>query len=79
MYFTVPLFYLRTQAAGTVSNCTHAAVYGMQIHIYLSLQLTFACPTAMVMAAAEVNPLITGTGIKSTRNPNKKVIMDHNN
>ena len=29
--------------------------------------LTFSWPTAMVMAAAEVKPLITGTGMKSTK------------
>ena len=31
--------------------------------------LTFSWPTAMVMAAAEVKPLITGTGMKSTKKP----------
>jgi len=33
------------------------------------LSLTLTCPRAMVMAAAEVKPLMTGTGMKSTRNP----------
>lgn len=27
------------------------------------------CPNAMVMAAADVKPLMTGTGMKSTRKP----------
>jgi len=36
---------------------------------YISSLFTFSWPTAMVMAAADVNPLITGTGMKSTRKP----------
>ncbi len=31
--------------------------------------LTLTCPKAIVIAAADVNPLITGTGMKSTRKP----------
>lgn len=30
---------------------------------------TFTWPRAMVIAAAEVNPLMTGIGMKSTRKP----------
>lgn len=36
--------------------------------------LTFSWPTAMVMAAADVKPLITGTGIKSTKKPTNKEV-----
>ena len=30
---------------------------------------TLICPAAMLMAAAEVNPLITGRGMKSIKQP----------
>lgn len=40
---------------------------------YHHFKFTLICPKAMVIAAADVNPLMTGTGMKSTRKPGTKI------
>ena len=51
-------------------------VYILLIYMYCDVHsaqnctfLTLTCPIAMVIAAADVNPLMTGRGMKSIKNP----------